>query len=133
MNNESKFYQYAAQCLVPLEGLIEPHKGQAVADKIVSALVEATLEADRRTAELEAQREAQADYITWIDHRYHFAQNEILERERQLSIAAAYIGAGKDANVIVLRNEAGEFVDIVKPETSASMSDGIEPVKLAKL
>lgn len=40
--DEATAYQWAGQVLRPLDGIIEPHKGQQVADLIVSALMEAT-------------------------------------------------------------------------------------------
>lgn len=61
------------------------------------------------------------------------AENMLSERERQLSIAISYVGRSRGNNVLVLYNEVGEFVDIVQPQTSASLFDGVSPTKLAKL
>lgn len=39
--NESTAYKWAAQAMKPIKGLLEPHKGQQLADKIVAAILEA--------------------------------------------------------------------------------------------
>jgi len=49
--DEKTAYLWAARCLKPIEGKCEPHLGQQVADKIVSALIKATKEADGEKAQ----------------------------------------------------------------------------------